>query len=82
MTALDMACVELVELVADYIERDLDAPTRRRFEEHLTTCPYCVAYVEQMRATIAITGRLAAADLPVPVADALVQAFTERYPQP
>ena len=82
MTTLDMACTELVELVTDYLEHDLDAPTRQRFEEHLTTCPYCVAYVEQMRATIALTGRLDEAGLPGPVADALAQAFRERHPHP
>ena len=80
MTTLDMACNELVELVTDYLEHDLDAPTRERLEAHLTTCPYCVAYVEQMRATIALTGRLELSDLPAPIADDLLSTFRERHP--
>ncbi len=77
----ELDCDQVVELVTDYLERDLDAPTRERLEAHLTTCPYCVAYVEQIRATIALTGRLELGDLPGPVADALVHAFAERYPR-
>jgi anti-sigma factor RsiW len=45
----ELACIELVELVTDYLEEALPALERRRFEAHLTVCPYCVTYVEQMR---------------------------------
>jgi anti-sigma factor RsiW len=45
----ELACIELVELVTDYLEGALPAQERRRFEAHLTVCPYCVTYVEQMR---------------------------------
>ena len=81
MTSVDLACIELVELATDYLEQDLDAPTLERLEAHLTTCPYCVAYVEQMRRTIKLTGRLELSDLPAPVADDLVEAFQERHRQ-
>lgn len=58
-----MACREIVELVTDYLEGTLSRSERRRFEEHLAICPYCQEYLEQMRATIRLTGRLEDEDL-------------------
>ena len=54
----DMPCNELVEVITDYLEGRLPAEGRARFEEHLAGCDGCAAYLEQMRATIAITGRI------------------------
>ncbi len=51
-----MDCNELVEVITDYIEGRLAPEDRRRFDTHLLECPYCVAYVEQMRDTIAALG--------------------------
>jgi anti-sigma factor RsiW len=53
-----LSCQESVELVTDYLEDGLPAEERRRFELHLTYCPGCVTYVDQMRETIRITGQL------------------------
>jgi len=52
----DLACVEVVELVTDYLEGRLTRRQRRRFEKHLAGCPGCSAYLEQMRQTIAAAG--------------------------
>ena len=38
MTADDLSCQELVELVTDYLDGALPARERRRFERHLETC--------------------------------------------
>ena len=51
----EMPCRDLVEVVTAYLEGALDAVDRRRFETHLGECDECVAYVEQIRATIAGT---------------------------
>jgi anti-sigma factor RsiW len=51
----DLACRELVELVTDYLEGALAPAERARFEAHLADCPGCERYLEQLRATIAIT---------------------------
>lgn len=53
-----LTCKELVELVTDYLEGTLPPADRRRFDEHLTTCPYCRIYLDQMRQTIRTLGRL------------------------
>jgi anti-sigma factor RsiW len=59
----ELACQEVVELVTDYLEGALPRSQRRRFEAHLAGCENCAEYLEQMRATIRLTGRLRAGDL-------------------
>ncbi len=53
-----MTCIELVELVTDYLEGVLPTAERERFEAHLRDCPHCVVYLEQMRTVIRSAGRL------------------------
>jgi anti-sigma factor RsiW len=59
----ELVCQEVVELVSDYLEGALSRSDRRRFESHLAGCEHCTEYLQQMRATILATGRLAAGDL-------------------
>ncbi len=59
----ELVCQQVVELVTDYLEGALTRSQRRRFEAHLADCEHCSEYLEQMRATIALTGRLRAEDL-------------------
>jgi len=59
----DLVCQQMVELVTDYLEGALPRRDVKRFERHLRACPNCTAYLEQMRATIAATGRLTPEDL-------------------
>ena len=73
--AEDLSCAELVELVTDYLEDSLSLAERVRFEEHLTICDGCFNYVDQMRTTIALTGRLRVDDLSPEVTEELVEAF-------
>jgi anti-sigma factor RsiW len=71
----ELTCAELVELVTDYLEGRLPDPERRRFDEHLTGCDGCTAYVEQMRTTIAVAGRVPAPDVPADLQERLLEAF-------
>jgi anti-sigma factor RsiW len=70
-----MTCRELVELITEYLEGALPQEDQRRFEAHLAGCPWCTAYVEQMRATVRLSGRLSEEDVPAPVRDSLLAAF-------
>jgi anti-sigma factor RsiW len=58
-----LVCRQVVELVSDYLEGALPRSERRRFEAHLAGCEHCTEYLEQMRATIRLTGRLTPEDL-------------------
>ena len=75
MSADDLTCKELVELVSDYIEGALPPHERTRFDMHLRQCPHCTRYVEQMRDTIRITGALRESDVTPEAKDALLAAF-------
>ena len=70
-----ITCQEVVELVTAYLERALPADETTLFEQHLNLCEGCVSYVEQMRGTIAATGRVAGDDLPAEARDRLLAAF-------
>jgi anti-sigma factor RsiW len=70
-----LTCKELVELVTDYLEGTLPASQRRRFDEHIRACVGCTTYVDQIRATIAIAGRLDEDALEPAARDALLVAF-------
>ncbi len=59
----ELVCQQVVELVTDYLEGALSRSQRRRFEAHLAGCEHCTEYLEQMRATIRLSGRLQAEDL-------------------
>ena len=70
-----LSCQELVELVTDYLEGALSEAERGRFEEHLRPCEGCRVYVEQMRQTIEVVGRLSV-DVLTPEAERdLLEAF-------
>jgi MFS family permease len=49
----ELACKQLVELVADFLDDALSAEARAKFEEHLTTCDGCTTYLSQIQQTIA-----------------------------
>jgi anti-sigma factor RsiW len=59
----ELVCQQMVELITDYLEGVLSRSQRRRFEAHVAGCEHCTEYLEQMRATIRVTGRLQAEDL-------------------
>jgi anti-sigma factor RsiW len=71
----EMVCNELVEVITDYLEDALPVEERRRFEAHLGECPFCVSYVEQMRATVARLGVLSDATLAADARGGVLDAF-------
>ena len=72
-----LACREMVELITSYLEGRLSVEDRFRFERHLSLCPNCTAYLEQMRMTIAITGRVRAEELAPAKREELVGLFRD-----
>ena len=53
-----IVCRQAVELVTAYLEDALSTRDRVRFEAHLAGCPHCSEYLDQMRRTLAIIGRI------------------------
>ena len=70
-----LACIELVEIVTDYLEGLMPPVDRVRFDTHLERCDGCHVYLEQMRQTIRMMGRLDEERISPLARDALLQVF-------
>ena len=71
----EISCQEVVEVVTDYLEGRLSPEDVAIFEAHLELCDGCRWYVEQMRTTIGLTGRLRVGDLSPAARADLIAAF-------
>jgi anti-sigma factor RsiW len=74
---MSMKCEQFVELVTEYLDDAMDAETRQRFEDHLTLCPGCVTYLDQIRETVRQAGHLRPEDLSPAARDHLLEAFND-----
>ena len=72
-----LVCRDAVELVSGYLDGTLSRRQRRRREKHLAECDACTAYLDQMRATIAASGKVTPEDLPSDVVEGLVNLFRQ-----
>jgi anti-sigma factor RsiW len=70
-----LTCAEIVELVTDYLDDALDPVERRRFQAHVAGCEECTIYVEQIRLTVELAGRLRVGDLDEQTRAGLLRAF-------
>jgi anti-sigma factor RsiW len=70
-----LSCAQVVDLVTDYVEGNLDAADRLRFEEHVGICPPCRGFLSQMRVTRRVVGSVPVEPLAAPLEQALVDAF-------
>lgn len=71
----ELACQELVEIITDYLEGTISERDRARFDAHILTCGPCREYVEEMRTTLRLTGRLTAESISPGARDELLGAF-------
>ena len=70
-----MTCREFADFVMSYLDGELDAPQRRRFEDHLANCADCVRHLREYRATVRAGQSAYADELPADVPDDLVKAI-------
>ena len=71
------ACREVVELVSEYLEGAMTPEQMTRFELHLNLCDGCVSFVEQVRMTTAMAGRLSEDQIPDEMKSKLLAAFRD-----
>jgi anti-sigma factor RsiW len=72
---IEMDCHTLVELVTDYLEGALPETDRERLEAHLAACDGCTRYLEQIRTTIRLTGRIREQDLDPEARERLLEVY-------
>ena len=71
----DLECVEVVELVTDYLEGVLSDAEARRLERHLDTCPGCTEYLQQLRTIAGSLRGLTDESFPLEMRDGLIDDF-------
>jgi anti-sigma factor RsiW len=79
-----LECIDLVELVTDYLEGALDQERREMVDAHLRTCDGCQVYLKQMRETREYLGHVppeASSDLPDQARRELLDAFRAENPR-
>ena len=57
-------CAQITTLIKDYITGALDPKNTLAFEQHLTICPDCVAFLNTYRKTIQATQSLRFEEIP------------------
>jgi hypothetical protein len=72
---LTITCTEIVEVVTDYLEDQVDDALRAEIEAHLALCVGCHTYLDQMRETIRLMGRVPVESLSDTARDDLMHAF-------
>ena len=58
----ELACKQLVELAADYLDDALPPPLKERFEAHLAGCDGCTIYLSETQQVIAQLRRIGESD--------------------
>jgi predicted anti-sigma-YlaC factor YlaD len=59
----DLACIELVESVTEYLDDEVNEEQRATIERHLEGCEGCRAALDQFQTVIRLAGRLTEADV-------------------
>jgi len=75
-----MDCDQLVELVTDYLDGALEPATVAAFEAHLTECEGCEVYLQQIRDTSVLVGRVTPGHLSESTRAGLLAAFRDLHP--
>ena len=71
----ELSCREVVEILGDYLEGAMTSEDRVRLEQHLADCDGCAAYLEQLRVTIRLSGRLSEEAVSPEAMAPLLEAF-------
>jgi anti-sigma factor RsiW len=59
----DLACIDLVNRVTEYLDGELDEGQRAVIERHLEQCEGCRAALDQFQTVVRLAGRLTPADV-------------------
>jgi Putative zinc-finger len=70
-------CDQVVELATEYVEHALPAELVEAFEMHLNFCDGCFTFIEQIRTTAELGGRLEEEQIPKETKAQLLAAFRD-----
>lgn len=70
-------CREVVDLAAEYVEGAMTPEEATLFEMHLNFCDGCFTFIDQIRETASIAGRITEEQVPEETKVALLEAFRD-----
>ena len=70
-----LTCMDITELITNYLEGRLSLMDRIRFRMHIMMCRHCREYLNQMKITIRTVGKLPDEPIPADVHDDLMKCF-------
>jgi anti-sigma factor RsiW len=73
----ELTCQSFVEQVTEYLETTLPTGPRAACEAHLAGCDSCRAYLEQMRQTVLLLGKLIDDTVEPAAREALLRRFRD-----
>jgi anti-sigma factor (TIGR02949 family) len=71
----ELHCIQVVEIITDYLDGALPAAEAQRLERHLDTCPGCTEYLEQLRAVAGSLRGVTDESFPAEMRDGLIAEF-------
>ena len=63
----DHTCKEITDLILSYLNDQMSANTKRKFQRHLKLCPDCVNFLNTYRTTMSQTQQVSVASMPAKV---------------
>jgi len=72
-----LVCRGAVQLMSDYLDGRLSARDRARLEGHLSACPHCSEYLQQLRVSVDVLGEVSFDALSDDAVDDLVAVFRQ-----
>jgi len=73
-----MSCKELVDLMADYLEGQMEPDAARDLDRHLADCPPCLNFLKTYRATTRLIRGVACEEIPPELGERLERFLRER----
>ena len=70
-----LTCIEITELIDDFLDGRLSLWTRARFQMHVGMCEHCREYLRQLALTRDSLGQLPEPEMPEEVRDELLERF-------
>jgi anti-sigma factor RsiW len=70
-------CTDIVNLLVEYVERQLPPDVHAELEQHLSRCPQCVAQLKTYQSTVSLLRTIREEDLPSELRWTL-KAFVDR----
>lgn len=68
-------CRALLERLSDYLDGELPDDACAHLEAHVADCEPCVRYLDSLRRTVGIVGRIAPPEVPEEIRSRLLEAW-------